>query len=137
MRTRDCKLDDNYVSHLESALKSSEEALQENKHEKQILEVNLKRKDEIITELRNNMMNTTDQMKIEIENRFSNEKEMKLKILDEDEHNKKVEKDRRIRELESALRETIKLSTEREMVLIQEEKKRHQIMQKVSKTTLN
>lgn len=138
-----CKED--YIVELEHTLDSYEVIINESKNDKNILEATIQNKNDVIIELENNFTNLKNvkHLNQEIEQKRMKiyKLEEKVKRLENEELNTEKleellelseEKDNRISELEDALRETIKLSTEREMVLHQEESKRKQIMEKVS-----
>lgn len=127
-------------------LDSYQQALKENKNEQKILETAVQNKNDIIAELNNNLAN----LKKEKENSISEETDRKSIMSELEESIEKIKnppkaknnfedlsqmletKAQRIVELEDALRESIQLSTEREMVLQEEENRRRQILEKVS-----
>lgn len=132
-----------YIHELEMTLESYEKSMKEIKNEQNIFETTIQKKNDRIYELEVELKKTivTNDMKIDSEMKS----DALLDEIDKDkedslEGQKKIgelieiieEKENRISELEDALRETIKLSTEREIVLHTEEKKRKDIMEKVS-----
>lgn len=142
-----CKED--YIVELEHTLDSYEVVINENKNDKNVLEATIRNKNDIITELENNFMNLENvkHLKHEIDQKRMKIHELEQKVNKLESEGISIEKleeimelseekDNRISELEDALRETIKLSTEREMVLHQEESKRKQIMEKVSRIVI-
>lgn len=137
-----CKED--YIVELEHTLDSYEVIINENKNDKNVLEATIRNKNDIIDELENKFTNLENmkhfKQNIHQKEMKIHELEEKMKRFESEEVNIErleelvelsEEKDNRISELEDALRETIKLSTEREMVLHQEKSKRKQIMEKV------
>lgn len=136
-----------YIEELEETVASYEIALKENKNEMEILEKQLENKTQIMQEYENNFVNIEDLKRLqdELEQKSSKIIELQGKLnlaereleshsnpQDLQELMKATEsKDNRIAELEDALRESVKITAEREMVLQQEEYKRKQIMEKV------
>lgn len=128
-------------------LDSFEKALKENKNVQKILETTLKTKNDIIAELQINLTNLNKEK--EISNVDINGKKSIISKLEKSEcsslgkerieelHELVETKTNRIAELEDILRDSIKLATEREMVLQEEEKKRRHILEKVNSTLLN
>lgn len=139
----------NYIEELENTIESYELALRDNKNEMEILETKLKNKADVILEYENNFVNVEDlrnlQQELDEKSTLIMELNEKLRIAQQDLENQcetedikdmveiSESKDNRISELEEALRESIKIVTERERVLQQEELKRKQIMEKVNK----
>lgn len=138
-----------YIDELEKTVESYEMALKENKNEIEILERQLQNKSRAIQEYENNFVNIEDLRRIqdELEQKSSKviELQEKLSSAEREFENQSQpqdlqelieateSKDNRIAELEDALRESVKIAAEREIVLQQEEHKRKQIMEKVSK----
>lgn len=136
-----------YIEELESTMDSYEMALKENKNEIEILEKQLHNKIHTIQEYENNFVNIEDvrQLQDEMEQKSCTIIELQGKLnvaereLEHRSHSQDLQelmeaiesKSKRIAELEDALRESVKIAAEREMVLQQEEQKRRQIMEKV------
>lgn len=130
---------------MEDALDSYEQTMKEYKNELRILETKLVNKDAIISDLEGACVKVDDvgrlQKEIDQKSNIILQLREQLKGLeanplptDEDvEEMARLaeEKDSRIAELEDALRESMIISTKREEVLHQEEKKRKQILEKV------
>lgn len=137
-----------YIKELENTVESYELALKENKNEIEIYETQLRNKNDIILKYENNFVDVEDLRNVqrEIEEKSALVIQLRDKLyrakqeLQTQSAAKELQglaevvetKDGRIAELEDALRESVKLATEREMVLQQEESKRKQIFEKVS-----
>lgn len=138
---------EDYIRDLEKTVTSYEQLLKDNRKEMQDLEITLENKNTRLLEFENNFVNITElrqlqtemeqktNMIIELEKELAKngKGEVDLDALEETEGLKRVLKDKenRVNELEDALRESIKIATERERVLHQEEVKRRQIVEKV------
>lgn len=137
-----------YIAELENTVESYELALKEMKNEMEIRETQLKNKNDIILKYEQNFVNVEDlrSLQQEADEKAALVKELQNKLheaekdLQMQSNMKELQeligvaetKDQRITDLEEALRESMKLATEREMVLQQEESKRKQIVEKVS-----
>lgn len=133
-----------YIEELENTVESYELALKENKNEFEILDTKLKNKSDIILEYENNFVNVEDlrSLQQEVEEKATanlelreklhkTEKELEMQSSMQELVEVAEAKTNRISELEDALRESLKITTERELVLQQEEVKRKQILEKV------
>ncbi|KRT81944.1 hypothetical protein AMK59_5579, partial [Oryctes borbonicus] len=141
----------NYIIDLESRVETYEQVVVDNKNEIETLETRLREKNNMLIELENNYVNIEGvrqlQCDVDEKNAIINELEERLRKIsnnpancdkdDLQELNDLLDiistKENRIGELENALRESVQICTEREVVLQQEEHKRKKIMEKVSK----
>lgn len=141
------KKKNDYIEELENTLESYELALKENKNEMEIYETQLRNKNEIILKYENNFVNVEDlrnlQQEIEEKSALVDQLQNKLHETENELQSQKSmkefqelvgeadTKDQRLEDLEEALKESMKIAAEREMILQQEECKRKQIVEKV------
>lgn len=134
---------------MESRIETYEQITNDNKSEIELLEARLREKNNMLIELENNYVNIEGvrqlQSDVDEKNAIITELEEKLQKVSKNEANCDKEdlqelddlleiigtKENRITELENALRESVQICTEREMILQQEEHKRKVIMEKV------
>lgn len=137
-----------YIAELENTLESYELALKENKNEMEIYETQLKNKNDILLTYENNFVNVEDlrnlQQEIEEKSALVDQLQNKLHETENELQTQKSmkefqeivgvaeSKDQRLADLEEALKESMNIAAEREMVLQQEESKRRQIVEKVT-----
>lgn len=138
-----------YIIDLESKVETYEQVAKDNRSEIEILETKLREKNAMLIELENNYVNVEGvrqlQMDVDEKNDLINELEGKLEQISREAANCDKDdlqeindlldiinaKESRIGELEHALRESVQICTEREVVLQEEEHKRKKIMEKV------
>lgn len=130
---------------------SYEQHLKDIQNEEHALQISLEHKRKQLLELENNFINVDElqALRDEVQQKADTIVELQLLVnnknvvLDPQEQEEQEQEEKqnfeavlqqsqyRIRELENALRESVKITTEREMVLRREENKRKQIMEKV------
>uniref|UniRef100_A0A1Y1LD43 ELKS/Rab6-interacting/CAST family member 1 n=2 Tax=Photinus pyralis TaxID=7054 RepID=A0A1Y1LD43_PHOPY len=133
---------EDYIRDLEKTVTSYENLLRDNRYEIQELETALELKNKKLLDMENihNLQLVEAKFEerrgelIQLENRLVSDNES-IVCAEEINNLRKClsTKESRVNELEHALRESIKIATERERVLHQEEVKRKQIIEKVSK----
>lgn len=143
-----------YVDELENAIDSYQHALKDCRNELELLEIKLKHKEKEIFDAKNhrNEKNRIDELENRLQTELDTRNRLKIDLQEKTERIAQLEratcnrnpvddledlvallskKDARILELESALRESVEISRDREVVLQQEEAKRKKIIEKV------